>query len=86
MRDLAGLGYQGIATWVVSAFNAPSQFLDLINSFAQRQVGTNSVLRDIALEPHVAELHEGLVRLKATGADVVLIDPTATAAGPRVAQ
>jgi acyl-CoA thioesterase I len=39
------------------------------------QVGTNSVLRDIALEPHVAELHEGLVRLKATGADVVLIDP-----------
>jgi lysophospholipase L1-like esterase len=39
------------------------------------QVGTNSVLRDIALEPHVAELHEGLARLKATGADVVLIDP-----------
>jgi hypothetical protein len=39
------------------------------------QVGTNSVLRDKALEPHVAELHEGLVRLKATGADVVLIDP-----------
>jgi acyl-CoA thioesterase I len=39
------------------------------------QVGTNSVLRDIALEPHVAELHEGLVRLKATGANVVLIDP-----------
>jgi acyl-CoA thioesterase I len=39
------------------------------------QVGTNSVLRDIALQPHVAELHEGLVRLKATGADVVLIDP-----------
>jgi acyl-CoA thioesterase I len=39
------------------------------------QVGTNSVIRDIALEPHVAELHEGLVRLKATGADVVLIDP-----------
>jgi acyl-CoA thioesterase I len=39
------------------------------------QVGTNSVLRDLALEPHVAELHEGLVRLKATGADVVLIDP-----------
>jgi acyl-CoA thioesterase-1 len=39
------------------------------------QVGTNSVLRDIALQPHVAELHEGLVRLKAIGADVVLIDP-----------
>jgi acyl-CoA thioesterase I len=39
------------------------------------QVGTNSVLRDKALEPHVALLHEGMVRLKATGADIVLIDP-----------
>jgi len=39
------------------------------------QVGTNSVLRDKALGPHVGMLHEGLVRLKATGADVVLIDP-----------
>jgi acyl-CoA thioesterase-1 len=39
------------------------------------QVGTNSVLRDRALPPHVAELHEGLQRLRATGADVVLIDP-----------
>jgi lysophospholipase L1-like esterase len=39
------------------------------------QVGTNSVLRDHALEPHVALLHEGLARIKATGADVVLIDP-----------
>jgi lysophospholipase L1-like esterase len=39
------------------------------------QVGTNSVLRDVAFEPHVAGLHEGLVCLKATGADVVLIDP-----------
>jgi acyl-CoA thioesterase I len=39
------------------------------------QVGTNSVLRDRAVPPHAAELHEGLLRLKATGADVVLIDP-----------
>jgi hypothetical protein len=39
------------------------------------QVGTNSVLRDRALPPHAAELHEGLQRLKASGADVVLIDP-----------
>jgi acyl-CoA thioesterase I len=39
------------------------------------QVGTNSVLREKALEPHVALLHEGMLRLKATGADVVLIDP-----------
>jgi acyl-CoA thioesterase-1 len=39
------------------------------------QVGTNSVLRDRALPPHTGELHEGLRRLTATGADVVLIDP-----------
>src|SRR5271165_2764332 len=39
------------------------------------QVGTNSVLRDRALRPHDAELREGLLRLKASGADVVLIDP-----------
>jgi lysophospholipase L1-like esterase len=39
------------------------------------QVGTNSVLRDRALPPHVAELHEGLRRLRASGADIVLIDP-----------
>jgi acyl-CoA thioesterase I len=39
------------------------------------QLGTNSVLRDKALPPHVGLLHEGIRRLKATGADVVLIDP-----------
>jgi acyl-CoA thioesterase I len=39
------------------------------------QLGTNSVLRDKAIAPHVGEMHEGLMRLKATGADVVLIDP-----------
>ena len=39
------------------------------------QVGTNSVLRDKAVLPHGSLLHEGLVRLKAIGADVVLIDP-----------
>jgi hypothetical protein len=39
------------------------------------QVGTNSVLRDRALPPHAAELHQGLLRLKASGADVILIDP-----------
>jgi lysophospholipase L1-like esterase len=39
------------------------------------QVGTNSVLRDKAVLPHANLLHEGLQRLKATGADVVLIDP-----------
>src|SRR5262249_61065693 len=39
------------------------------------QVGTNSVLRGKAVPPHASLLHEGLTRLKATGADVVLIDP-----------
>ena len=39
------------------------------------QVGTNSLLRDKAVPPHASLLHEGLARLKATGADVVLLDP-----------
>jgi acyl-CoA thioesterase-1 len=39
------------------------------------QVGTNSVLRDRPLTPHLAELREGIDELKATGADIVLIDP-----------
>ena len=39
------------------------------------QVGTNSVLRDKAVLPHASLLHEGLARLKAIGADIVLIDP-----------
>jgi lysophospholipase L1-like esterase len=39
------------------------------------QVGTNSVLRDKAVLPHATLLHEGLGRLKTTGADIVLIDP-----------
>ena len=39
------------------------------------QAGTNSVLRDKVVSPHASLLHEGLTRLKATGADVVLIDP-----------
>lgn len=39
------------------------------------QVGTNSVLRDKPLQPHAPLLHEGLARMKATGADVVLVDP-----------
>jgi lysophospholipase L1-like esterase len=39
------------------------------------QVGTNSVLRDQPLEPAGSLIHEGLVRLKAIGTDVILIDP-----------
>jgi acyl-CoA thioesterase-1 len=38
------------------------------------QVGTNSVLENKAVQPHATLLREGLVRLRATGADVVLID------------
>ena len=39
------------------------------------QVGTNSVLRDHPLKPHAAQLQEGIEELKASGADVVLMDP-----------
>jgi acyl-CoA thioesterase I len=39
------------------------------------QVGTNWVLRDQPLDPKAMVLHQGLARLKAIGADVVLIDP-----------
>jgi acyl-CoA thioesterase-1 len=39
------------------------------------QVGTNSVLRDRPLAAHEVQLHEGIDELKATGADVVLMDP-----------
>jgi lysophospholipase L1-like esterase len=39
------------------------------------QVGTNSVLRDHPLKPHSVLLHEGIDEIKATGADVVLMDP-----------
>jgi lysophospholipase L1-like esterase len=39
------------------------------------QLGTNSVLRDKAVQPHASLLHEGLLRLKGIGAEVVLIDP-----------
>src|SRR5205807_7343608 len=38
------------------------------------QVGTNSVLDGKAVQPHALLLHAGLARLKAIGADVVLID------------
>jgi acyl-CoA thioesterase-1 len=39
------------------------------------QVGTNSVLRDRPVDVRATVLHEGLARLKAAGADVILIDP-----------
>ncbi len=39
------------------------------------QVGTNAVLRDNPLGPVDHLVHEGIARIKAIGADVVLIDP-----------
>jgi len=39
------------------------------------QVGTNAVLRDNPLGPVDQRLQDGLARMKALGADVVLIDP-----------
>jgi lysophospholipase L1-like esterase len=39
------------------------------------QVGTNAVLRDHSLDSADRLIREGVRRLKATGADIVLIDP-----------
>jgi acyl-CoA thioesterase-1 len=39
------------------------------------QMGTNALLRDRPLDPKATVLHEGLARLKAIHADVILIDP-----------
>jgi lysophospholipase L1-like esterase len=39
------------------------------------QVGTNAVLRDRPLGSQTELLHEGIMRIKALGADAVLIDP-----------
>jgi acyl-CoA thioesterase-1 len=39
------------------------------------QVGTNALLAEHPVTAQAALLHEGLVRLKASGSDVVLIDP-----------
>ncbi len=39
------------------------------------QLGTNSVLRDESLSPMQTMVHEGLRRIRASGADVILIDP-----------
>jgi acyl-CoA thioesterase-1 len=39
------------------------------------QTGTNSVLRDRPLDPKATVLHQGLARLRAIHADVILLDP-----------
>jgi acyl-CoA thioesterase-1 len=39
------------------------------------QLGTNSVLRNHPVEDHGAAIRAGLAKIRATGADVVLIDP-----------
>ena len=56
------------------------------------QLGTNSVIRDHSSTQHAALIHEGLGRIRATGADIVLIDPQfapkviAKAEAPRMVQ
>jgi lysophospholipase L1-like esterase len=56
------------------------------------QLGTNSVIRDHSSNQHAALIHEGLSRIRATGADIVLIDPQfaprviAKAEAPRMVQ
>lgn len=42
------------------------------------QLGTNSVLRDHQVAGHEAAIHVGIKRIRATGADIVLIDPQFT--------
>ena len=39
------------------------------------QLGTNSVIRDHQVDDHGASIRAGLAKIRATGADVVLIDP-----------
>lgn len=39
------------------------------------QLGTNSVIRDHPLADHGAAIRAGLAKIRATGADIVLIDP-----------
>ena len=39
------------------------------------QLGTNSVIRDHMAVDHGAAIHRGIEKIRATGADVVLIDP-----------
>jgi lysophospholipase L1-like esterase len=39
------------------------------------QLGTNSVLRDHQLSDHGAAIRQGLAKIRATGADIVLVDP-----------
>jgi acyl-CoA thioesterase-1 len=42
------------------------------------QIGTNSVIRDQMFSDHGALIRDGLKRIRATGADVMLIDPQFT--------
>ena len=39
------------------------------------QLGTNAVIRGHQLGDHGLQIREGLTKIRATGADVVLIDP-----------
>ncbi len=39
------------------------------------QLGTNSIIRDHSLAQHESSIHDGIKKIRATGADMVLIDP-----------
>jgi len=39
------------------------------------QLGTNSVIRDHTNEDHAANIRRGVERIKAIGADIILLDP-----------
>jgi acyl-CoA thioesterase I len=39
------------------------------------QLGTNSVIRDHTMSDHGASIHAGIEKIRATGADVILVDP-----------
>ncbi len=39
------------------------------------QLGTNSIIRDHVISAHVALIHDGLMKIRSIGADIVLIDP-----------
>lgn len=62
-----------VATDMVARFK--ESVLDEHPDVVLWQVGTNSVLRDEALDPARQTIRNGLKLLKASGTDVVLIDP-----------
>jgi acyl-CoA thioesterase I len=78
--------FPGLPIWVVNRGVNGEEAADMLARFDQAaatdkpdvvlwQVGTNAVLRDNPLGPVDHLLEDGLARMRAVGADVVLIDP-----------